>query len=193
MTTHIPAPPSKTSPTSKYTEPLNVSNLTKAQVPTAIPIHFTNNAANFLSHTSALSTEPPLTSNTIPQNGNPQPLLCYENQENPTTHDPKPTVPSPSSKPLSKTLLSVVSKDIVHLAETHHLLPANHFGGCPGRSTTNSLMLAVHWTFEKWRKGLVVSGLFLDISGAFPNAVITRVVHNMRRRQIPIEYTQWIT
>jgi Reverse transcriptase (RNA-dependent DNA polymerase) len=54
-------------------------------------------------------------------------------------------------------------------------------------------MLAVHWTFEKWRKGLVVSGLFLDISGAFPNAVITRVVHNMRHCQIPIEYTQWIT
>jgi Reverse transcriptase (RNA-dependent DNA polymerase) len=54
-------------------------------------------------------------------------------------------------------------------------------------------MLAVHWTFEKWRKGLVVSGLFLDISGAFPNAVITQVVHNMCRHQIPIEYTQWIT
>jgi hypothetical protein len=54
-------------------------------------------------------------------------------------------------------------------------------------------MLAVHWTFEKWRKGLLVSSLFLDISGAFPNAVITRLVHNMHWRQIPVEYTDWIT
>jgi Reverse transcriptase (RNA-dependent DNA polymerase) len=54
-------------------------------------------------------------------------------------------------------------------------------------------MLAVHWTFEKWRKGLVVSGLFLNISGAFPNAVISGLIHNLRHRQIPIEYTEWIT
>ena len=46
---------------------------------------------------------------------------------------------------------------------------------------------------RKWRKGLVVSGLFFDISGTFPNAVIARVIHNMRWYQIPIEYTQWIT
>ena len=52
-------------------------------------------------------------------------------------------------------------------------------------------MLTVHWVFEKWRKGLTVSGLFLDISGAFPNAVIKRVIHNMRCQHIPIEYTQW--
>ena len=94
---------------------------------------------------------------------------------------------------IAKILSSIVSEDLVHLAETHHLLPDNHFGGCSGRSTTDSVMLTIHWTFEKWRKGLVVSGLFLDISGAFSNAVIARVIHNMRQRQIPIEYTQWIT
>jgi ribonuclease HI len=92
---------------------------------------------------------------------------------------------------IAKILSSIVSEDLVHLAETHNLLPPNSFGGRPGRSTVDSLMLTVHWAFEKWRKGLVVSGLFLDISGAFPNAVIKRVVHNMRRRHIPIEYTQW--
>src|ERR1700691_1359314 len=92
---------------------------------------------------------------------------------------------------IAKTLSSIISEDLVHLAETHNLLPANHFGGRPGRSTVDSLTLTVHWAFEKWRKGLVVSGLFLDISGAFPNAVIKRLVHNMRCRQIPIEYTLW--
>jgi len=94
---------------------------------------------------------------------------------------------------IAKILSSIVAEDLVHLSETHNLLPSNHFGGRPGRSTTDSLMLAVHWTFEKWRKGLVVSGLFLDISGAFPNAVISKLIHNLRRRQIPTEYTEWIT
>jgi len=106
---------------------------------------------------------------------------------------PKAYRPIALNKTIAKTLSSIVSEDIVHLSETHHLLPANHFGGRPGQSTTDSLMLTVHWTFKKWRKRLVMSGLFLDISGAFPNAVITRVVHNVHRRQIPIEYTQWIT
>ena len=92
---------------------------------------------------------------------------------------------------IAKILLSIISEDLVHLTETHNLLPPNSFGGRPGRSTVDSLMLTVHWVFEKWRKGLTVSGLFLDISGAFPNAVIKRVIHNMRCRHIPIEYTQW--
>jgi hypothetical protein len=104
---------------------------------------------------------------------------------------PKAYRPITLIKTVAKVLSSIVSEDLVHLAETHNLLPANHFGGRPGRSTIDSLMLTVHWAFEKWRKGLVVSALFLDISGAFPNAVIKRVVHNMRQRQIPIEYTQW--
>ena len=92
---------------------------------------------------------------------------------------------------IAKTLSSVISEDLVHMAKMHHLLPANHFGGRPGRSTTDSLMLTVHWTFKKWRKGLVVSALFLNISDAFPNAVIKHVIHNMRHCHIPIEYTQW--
>jgi len=39
---------------------------------------------------------------------------------------------------------------------------------------------------------MVVSALFLDIQGAFPNTVIPRLVHNLRVRGIPTEYTDWI-
>lgn len=38
----------------------------------------------------------------------------------------------------------------------------------------------------------MVSGLFLDISGAFPNTVIPVLIHNMRMRRIPVEFTDWI-
>jgi hypothetical protein len=36
-----------------------------------------------------------------------------------------------------------------------------------------------------WRSHRVASVLFLDIEGAFPNAVTKRLVHNMRMRRIP--------
>jgi hypothetical protein len=106
---------------------------------------------------------------------------------------PKAHRPITQLNSIAKILSSIVAEDLVHISETHKLLPANYFGARPGRSTSNSLMLAVHWTFEKWRKGLLVSSLFLDISGAFPNAVITHLVHNMHWCQIPVEYTDWIT
>jgi ribonuclease HI len=43
-----------------------------------------------------------------------------------------------------------------------------------------------------WRKDMVVSVLFLDIEGAFPNAVTDRLIHNLRRRRIPTAYVTFI-
>lgn len=38
----------------------------------------------------------------------------------------------------------------------------------------------------------MVSTLFLDISGAYPNTVIEKVLHNVRKRGIPIEHIEWL-
>jgi len=38
----------------------------------------------------------------------------------------------------------------------------------------------------------VVSILFLDVEGAFPNAVTDRLIHNLRRRRIPDQYVRFI-
>ena len=53
-----------------------------------------------------------------------------------------------------------------------------------------------HWFYplihqDSQRKGQVASSLFLDIKGAFPSIDIKRLTHNMRKRGIPVEYTQW--
>jgi hypothetical protein len=72
------------------------------------------------------------------------------------------------------------------------LLPATHFGCRPGRTATDSLHYLVKWVRDSLRKGMVVSALFLDIQGAFPNTVIPRLIHNMRVRGIPAEYTDWL-
>lgn len=77
-------------------------------------------------------------------------------------------------------------------AEELGLLPSTHFGCRPGRTATDSLHYLVKWVRDSLRKGYVVSALFLDIQGAFPNTVIPRLVHNMRIRGVPEEYTNWL-
>jgi hypothetical protein len=43
-----------------------------------------------------------------------------------------------------------------------------------------------------WRKGRVVSTMFLDVEGAFLNAVLEQLIHNMRMKGILREYTDII-
>lgn len=84
-----------------------------------------------------------------------------------------------------KLLTAVVADQMTYLLEHHNLLPDTHFGGRPGRSTTDSLHLLESTIKDAWRQGKVVSALFLDIEGAFPNAVTDRLLHNMRCRRLP--------
>jgi hypothetical protein len=45
--------------------------------------------------------------------------------------------------------------------------------------------LIVHRIKQAWRRKKVVSILFLDIEGAFPNAVKEWLIHNMRKSRVP--------
>ena len=81
---------------------------------------------------------------------------------------PKAYCPIALVNTIVKLLSSIVVEDILHLVETHQLLPATHFGGRPGRSTTDSLHLLVDYLKAAWRRKQVVAVLFLDIEGAFP-------------------------
>ena len=45
---------------------------------------------------------------------------------------------------------------------------------------------------DAWRKGQVASCLFLDVKAAFPSVDINRLIHNMRKRGIPQECTDWM-
>ena len=89
---------------------------------------------------------------------------------------------------IAKILTALVTEDLSYLCELHNLLPATHFGGRPGRSTSDSMHLLTHKIKHAWRQGKVVSVLFLDIEGAFPNADIDRLLHNMRQRRVPEQY-----
>lgn len=86
-----------------------------------------------------------------------------------------------------KLLTAVVADQLTHILERHQLLLNTHFGGRSGRSTTDSLHLLEETIKNAWRSHKVASVLFLDIEGAFPNAVTKHLLHNMRMRRIPTD------
>jgi len=90
-----------------------------------------------------------------------------------------------------KLLTALVAERTTSILERHNLLPDTHFGGRPGRTTTDSLHLLEIIVKNAWRNGRVASILFLDIEGAFPNAVKNRLLHNMKRCRLPLEIVRF--
>src|SRR5882724_5636417 len=78
------------------------------------------------------------------------------------------------------------------MAELHGLLTNNHFGCCLGRSTLDSLNYVVKFVKDAWRKGQVVSALFLDIKSTFMSVILSQLVHDMWWRGVLEQYTRWI-
>jgi hypothetical protein len=105
---------------------------------------------------------------------------------------PKAHCPIALISTMAKVLTAVVANNLSRVVEQHQLLPKTHFGGRPGRSTTD----AVHYLVDKictaWRENRVASVLFLDVEGAFPNAVTTRLIHNLKKRRIPTAIVRYV-
>ena len=94
---------------------------------------------------------------------------------------------------ITKVLTAIVAMEITCLIEQHQLLSKTHFGGRPGCTTSDAIHYLVHHIKDTWRRGKVVSILFLDIKGAFPNTVTKRLIHNLKRRRISNIYITFIT
>jgi hypothetical protein len=58
--------------------------------------------------------------------------------------------------------------------------------------TTDAVHALVDKVKSTWRRGKVVSVLFLNVKAAFPNAVTNRLIHNLRRKRIPLVYICFI-
>jgi Reverse transcriptase (RNA-dependent DNA polymerase) len=85
-----------------------------------------------------------------------------------------------------KVLTGIIAEHLTFYTEKYHLLPDHYFGGRPGRTTTDALHLLTYRTKDAWRKGKVALVLFLDIEGAFPNAVPDKLICNMKHRGVPL-------
>ena len=120
--------------------------------------------------TTAVLRKPGKTDYEVPKAYRPIALLC--------------TIP--------KVLTAIVAEDIGHLVEKNTLLPDTHFGGRPGRTTTDAIHYLVDKVKAAWGSKKVASILFLDVEGAFPNAVTDTLIHNLRKRRIPTAYVKFV-
>jgi ribonuclease HI/exonuclease III len=93
---------------------------------------------------------------------------------------------------LGKVLTSIVAEQLTFYTEKYSLLPPLHFGGRPARTTNDAIHYLVYKIKDAWRKKQVVSVLFLDIEGAFPNAVNQRLLHNLAQRKVPLKITRFV-
>jgi hypothetical protein len=93
---------------------------------------------------------------------------------------------------MAKVLTAMVAEDISHLVEKHQLVPMMHFGGRPSQTTTDALHYLIHKVKEAWRENKVASILFLNVEGAFPNAVTDRLLHNLQKHRIPNAYIKFV-
>jgi ribonuclease HI len=93
---------------------------------------------------------------------------------------------------LGKALEKVISVRLTYWAEVCGLLPKEHFGGRPGRSCDDALLLRTDFIKEQWRKGNVVLALSLDVKGAFPSVNKDRLLEVLRRKGVPEEAVRWV-
>jgi len=91
-----------------------------------------------------------------------------------------------------KVITAIIANHISYVTEKHQLLPANHFGRHPGHTTMDAMHLLTNKIKAVWRAGKVTLVLFLDIEGAFPNANLEKLVHNLRKRRVPSKYAKFI-
>ena len=92
---------------------------------------------------------------------------------------------------MARLLNSCKMEDLVLMCEKTGILPPNHFGGRPGRATTDSVHLLVKTVKDAWRKGKVASLLCLDVKSAFPSAAVDVLLHEMRVCGVPRGHVEW--
>jgi ribonuclease HI len=118
--------------------------------------------------------------------------IVLRKPDKPNYEIPKAYRPIALISTMAKVLTAIVAENISSLVERNQLLPKTHFGGRPGRTTTDAIHYLVYKIKNAWANNQVASVLFLDVEGAFPNAVTEKLIHNLRKRRIPEVYTKFV-
>jgi hypothetical protein len=105
----------------------------------------------------------------------------------------RPDTPIALLSSLAKILTSLVAEIINDLEEAHHPLPKNHFRGRTGQATMDAIHYLVRKIKMAWRDYQVVSVLFLDVEGMFLDTVTSRLLHNLKKRRIPLVLVKFIS
>ncbi len=93
---------------------------------------------------------------------------------------------------LGKVVESVMARRLSELAEVHKLLPSMHFGGRPGRTTSDALLTLVQAIKDAWRRGNIATMLVMDISQVFPSVSHDKIRVEMHNIGLPTQLINWV-
>lgn len=93
---------------------------------------------------------------------------------------------------ISKVFETLLTRRLAHWAESNQIIAEGHTGGRRQRSTDDAFVTLVSWIKHKWRKGMIVSGLFLDVKSAYPSIHHRRLIHILRSKNCPEYLVQLI-
>ena len=94
---------------------------------------------------------------------------------------------------VGKILESIMADIMSYLTETHELLPAHHYGGRPGRSADDAMMILTETIYKTWKEKKVYIAIFMDVAGAFNNVHHKWLIHNLSKRRMPTAISRWIS
>ena len=119
-------------------------------------------------------------------------MVVLRKPNKPSYKIPKAYQPIALISTMAKVLTATVTENLSQIAEQHQLLPKNHFGRRPRQSTIDAVHYLINRISMAWSKNKVVLALFLDTEGAFPNAILMRLIHNLRKRRVPTAIINFI-
>ncbi|OGE46890.1 hypothetical protein PENARI_c093G11063, partial [Penicillium arizonense] len=93
---------------------------------------------------------------------------------------------------LGKLLEAVMARRLSYLAEKHGLLPDTQFGGRPGRTTEQALLVLSNAIDRAWYKHKVITLVAFDLKGAFNGVNKVSLDACLRARRVPTVARKWI-
>lgn len=93
---------------------------------------------------------------------------------------------------LGKLLEAVIAKRLSYYAETYGLLPDTQFGGRPGRTTEQALLVLTNAVNRAWMGSKVVTLIAFDLKGAFNGVNKNSLDARLHDQGIPMVVRRWI-
>jgi hypothetical protein len=93
---------------------------------------------------------------------------------------------------LGKILEKIVTRRLIYLAGRYNLVPNNQSGSLSNTSTVDAILTFTNDVQSAWNHGLVTSALTFDIKGYFDFVNHDRLLCELRRKNIPLQYVHWV-
>ena len=168
--TFFPPPPSvdlRDIPNANYPDPVSTNlNITSTQVKRAIeklapnkapesdeiPNHILKRCLSILQHHILALAQQSLTTGHFPQPFKETITLILRKPNKPNYTSLNAYKPIALENTIGEVLESIMAEHISYLCETFNLLPKNHFGGRPGRTTEDAMLILSESIYQAWKK-----------------------------------------